>query len=744
MTAQGRKSLISFAPAHPRRGSNRSVAAVAAVLLALLLACLTAQPAAAAGGCANEAIRAEQGAAALALPDCRAYELVSPGSTPLADSTGAVRFGVRAADDGNAMAYFSYYPYQGAQSSGWFFRARRGAAGWSLEAMSPQVLPGAATKVICEATELNYSEDLSASVLRIGRDIKQEFPGNSFCAQPEEKVVPDEPRGFANLLRRAAPGAPYELVNLTPPETSAANAQFQDASDDLSRIVFGEEAQLTPGAPLGYNLYMWLDGALRLVSFLPDGTPVRGDLTGATQHRVASGPDPEVGGTYTGTAPITNAVSSDGERVFFYANGNLYLRENAGRPPTAAGPCSELEPENACTLQVDSSRGPGNSGGGVFQYASADGRRVFFTAESQLTFPSSAAAGKPALYEYDVEARTIVDRTRGGTGAADVRGFSGAAEDASRLYFVAKGALTGAQENDRDEVAQSGQPNLYLLEDGALTFVATLDPTSDRSAWSYELTPEAGEAPEFSAGSTWATRTSPDGRYFAFNSTRGLTGGPDGTRQVFLYDAVSGTLSCASCLPGGGAPSGPSEIPPPISTTEAEAPGYLPRSLTDQGQLFFTTTQSLLPADSDGAADVYENRLGELRLISDGASAGPSFFFDASVGGGDVFFATSDALVRSDTDNALTLYDARVGGGFAEPPVPAPPCTVGESCRSAGSGAPPTGTLTTPFHTGPGNVARAKGCKRGKVKRKGRCVKKNNQKKQGSKKQRGDKRGTSR
>lgn len=717
--------------------SDRGVAFVVAVLGVLALACAKAPIVAA--SCANEAIRADQGAGALALPECRAYELVSPGSTPLADSTGDVRFGVKAADDGNAMAYFSYYPFPGAPSSGWFFRARRGGGGWSLEGMSPQVLPGAAEKVICEATELNYSQDLFTSVLRIGREIQEEYPGDSFCARPEEEVVAGEPLGFANLLRRGAPGAPYELVNLTPPSAAPANAQFQDASDDLSHIVFGEEAQLTPEAPAGYNLYLWVAGALRLVSFLPAGTPVRGDLAGATQHLDAT--VGTVGGTYTGTAPFTNAVSSDGERVFFYANGNLYLRENAGQQPTAAGPCSEAEPDRACTLQIDVSRGAGNSGGGVFQYASADGGRVFFTAESQLTFPSSAAAGKPALYEYDVGSRALADRTLGGAAGADVRGFSGAAEDGSRLYFVAKGALTGLEENAQGEVAQSGQPNLYLLEEGAVTFIATLDPASDRSAWGFELTPEDEAAPTGGA-STLATRTSPDGRYFAFNSVRGLSGGPAGTGQIFIYDAGSGALSCASCPPGGGAPPGPSALPPPISTTEAEAPGYLPRGLTDQGQLFFTTTQALLAADTDGVADVYEHRQGELRLISAGAGGGPSIFFDASVGGGNVFFATTDALVRSDTDNALNLYDARIGGGFAEPPAPAPPCASGETCRSAGSGAPAAGTPTTLSHTGAGNVIPRKGCKHGKVKRNGRCVKKNNHRKH--KKHRGEKKGAHR
>lgn len=695
------------------------------VITALLVLMPPPAPASAAT-CPNEAIRAEQGAAALALPECRAYELVSSGSTPLVGRSGEVAVGVRASDSGAAIAYFSPYPFSGSTSSGMYFRAMRGPAGWSLEAMSPQLLPGPSLSLTCEPA-LDYSEDLSASVLTIGREIKQEQPESPPCGQPQNELVPGEPRGFTNLLLRRTPSAPLELVNVTPAPTSPANAQFQDGSSDLSHIVFGEEAQLTPEAPPGYDLYEWFESALRLVTFLPDGSPVRGDLGGATRHAnpplVPGGERVLEGGTLHGTAGMTNAVSSNGERVFFYANGNLYMRENAAQPPTTSGECDEEEPKRGCTVELDASRGLGKSGGGIFQYASADGSRVFFTAESKLSFPSSAEPGKPELYEYDVAEEELTDLTPGATEGANVRGFSGASADGSRVYFVALGALTGGQQNEQGDVAQAKQPNLYLAQEGTLTFIATLDPSSDRLAWNYELTPQPSGAPTGESGNL-ATRTSPDGRYFAFNSVRGLTGGPTGTAQIFLFDAETGTLSCASCLPGGGAPPGPSQIPVPVSGTQAESPAYMPRSLTDHGQLFFTTNQALLPGDSDGLADVYEYREGELRLISDGTGAAPSFFFDASEGGGDVFFGTADPLVRADTDNVLNLYDARVGGGFAEPPAPAPPCSAGDSCRGPGPGAPSNGAPATPGQTGAGNAVPPKLCKRGKVRRHGRCVKK--------------------
>ena len=53
---------------------------------------------------------------------------------------------------------------------------------------------------------------------------------------------------------------------------------------------------------------------------------------------------------------------------------------------------------------------------------------------------------------------------------------------------------------------------------------------------------------------------------------------------------------------------------------------------------------------------------------------------DASVSGNDVFIATGDQLVGSDTDSREDVYDVKVGGGFPIS-VPALVCTEAESCK---------------------------------------------------------------
>ena len=53
-------------------------------------------------------------------------------------------------------------------------------------------------------------------------------------------------------------------------------------------------------------------------------------------------------------------------------------------------------------------------------------------------------------------------------------------------------------------------------------------------------------------------------------------------------------------------------------------------------------------------------------------------FIDASADGTDVFFLADDSLVSSDP-GSVDVYDARIGGGFPDPPVPMP--CVGDACQ---------------------------------------------------------------
>ena len=105
------------------------------------------------------------------------------------------------------------------------------------------------------------------------------------CNPEGRQVVSGEPVGYENLLVRDNATGTYQLVNVTPPGVTPADAHFQAASADLSHVIFTETSPLAEGARYGVeNLYEWDEGALRLVSVLPDGTAVPGSLAATSGY----------------------------------------------------------------------------------------------------------------------------------------------------------------------------------------------------------------------------------------------------------------------------------------------------------------------------------------------------------------------------------------------------------------------------------------------------------------------------
>jgi hypothetical protein len=711
-----------------------SVSANAAVLL-------TPSPARAEESCSNAALRTGPSAA---LPDCRAYELVSPvGLEPdVHDDNDLAPEGYAASITGDRIAWYSREGAPaGSSSYGPYFLSRRGSGGWSSEDVVPP--QSTASGLICYPS-IVYSPDLSKGVLQDGWNWGEGYPSykdnadSENCSHDEPALVQGEPRGAQNVFLRDSATASYQLVNVTSAGVPPRDAWFQDGSADFSHLVFTDPLALTPEAPappgaalpppgggmgagfaVGEDLYEWANGVVRLVSILPGGDAAWGLLANGNES-----------GSRKDSAVFTHAVSADGERVFFYAEGeishetyvgggNLFLREHAAQPrlDECAGP------SKACTVQVDAAQGGPESGAGRFQWASADGSKAFLTDERKLTKDSKAEVGKPDLYEYDLArppGERLVDLTGGSSEPASVQGLSGVSDDGSYVYFVAEADLSGVQENSQGGEAQAGKPNLYLLHAGAITFIARLN--------AFEEDPQEADAhgdfcdwdsfTSVEIDNCMSARVSPDGAFVAFNSLRELTGYKNvveatGLRdnEIFLYDAAHNTLTCASCDPTGAPPTAarpgdPLIVPPSRDEQWFYTPGYLTRQLSEDGRVFFSTQNRLLPADENGVRDVYEYEGGRLSLISSGKSAAFSRLRDASPSGDDVFFTTTDGLVGGDSDNRMSLYDARVGGGFAEPPPPSPTCDEQERpCRGALSEASPSSSPLSASFTGPGNLS---------------------------------------
>src|ERR1022692_283853 len=686
----------------------RRLISAAAASLSLFAGCaLVAAPAALAAeeGCPNEAIRAGQDATGL--PECRAWELVTPALkdniepnfsivTPAVQLTSSSGF--IASNTGGRMAWTaeenlsSAGEVTGAETVGAEYLATRGPDGWSSEDVIPK--QSVENGLLCNYVNTGvagYTSDRSKAILadgagQDGRGVGS--AGGSYCGHNEPSLVPEEPEGFQNLFVRDDNLLSYQLVDHTSGGVAPENAWFFAGSADYSHLVFNENAPLTKDAPSHFvlnfygneivwnDLYEWSAGAVHLVSYLPDGTAVYGTLPWTTW-----GDDASIDETIAepNASQFTHTVSADGSRIFFQAEGNLYVRE-----------------DGTTTVQVDASQGSGPGGGGTFVSASADGSKVFFTDDASAGLTASTVAGSGVnLYEYEVpvqdgKAGTLTDLTAGPN--ARVLGVTAASEDGSYVYFVAEGKLSDG--------ATAGKPNLYVSHAGVTTFIVILEggPIGDRNQ------EEGARNCDWYANCLTA-RVSPNGLYLAFSSSAGLTGydtnpiEPRACRflveeparpcdEVYLYDAGANRLSCASCNPTNAPPVGNAFIreptEPSIGSTLTQT--YLSRNVTDSGQVFFDTPDALVPHDNNGVEDVYMYKEGHARLISSGTQAGPSYFLDASENGSEVFFTTLSQLVRRDTDQSYDIYDARVDGGFAEQGDQ--PACGDEGCRGLASNPP--------------------------------------------------------
>jgi hypothetical protein len=741
------------------------------------------------------------------LPDGRVYELVSDTGTNHGEvyvpgglvATGLDLGGIHgittelpfeaAEGEGEAVSYLGDPPARGGDSNvgvggGNQYVARRSpAGGWAYVDLNA---PGYGSDYV------SLAEDLSVGVL-----------STSELVRTYEGLPAEAQEGYANLYRRSIGwqsnmtgssesllGSFEPLITAKPPceppefgaiENNALRGKAlfgggnsgSGAAPVYSHLLFEVNAALssTPRASgpadcgVENDLYDWVAGRLRLVNVLPEG--------GAQANATFGRQGPYTNGYFS--PETSNVISSDGSRIYWsaveaVAVGSeyeerpkaLYVRENDTQPQSkiVGERCSE--PAKACTVQVDASGLPGTEkekeemgGSGAFWTASSNGSKVFFTDEKPLTAESTAEVGAPDLYEYDLEAadgERLSDLSvpvKPGVGA-DVQGVVGASEDGSYVYFVADGVLTEGKNVEGGEPVE-GQPNLYLRHAGRTTFVATLAVEDGDFTQG-----KAGNDGDWQADPGHRTaEVTPDGHSVVFMSRRSLAGydnvlGGTPLAEVFVYDAETGRLVCASCNPSGEGPTGniypefakfvPGELGVgsakvwgsfvPVSDSLAD---YQPRVVSDDGgRVFFDSVEPLVPGATNGFLNVYEwergglGSCGEVRgcvfLLSGGQSSENSYLVDASANGEEVFFVSRAQLVKGVPGGFDELYDARVGGVVA---------LEGQRCSGTGcQGVPPAapGFVTPPsvMFSGVGNFpppSVAAVCRKGSKLRSGKCVK---------------------
>jgi len=467
-------------------------------------------------------------------------------------------------------------------------------------------------------------------------------------------------------------GEPEPFAPISEGPYVEGRALVEGASANLDTVVVstwckpGVSRCLEGQDPNTLGLEEWRGGELRRVDVKSDGSPVSacGAILGQGER-----------GTH-------NAVSADGSKIFFnapdpQASGagcwggrgstinppELYMRLDGEKTVEVSAPAGGFTPTRP--LQV-----------AVYVGASADGSKVFFMSESELT-KDGEGIDDPELYEYDTETETLTRISHGESGDAvgDVHAVPAISADGSAVYFMAGGKLTKAP------APPGGLLDLYRYDTvtGVTSFVATVEPGDYPGDLTGHWWEWPAEEVAFAPQANWYA--TPDGRFLLFGSKKSLTGydtkpapgaacpnihnsqsGIDVCTELYRYDASSGSLICVSCDPSGAAPVSNAEFA--RSGVPQNPQGGVPRGISDDGSyVFFDSADPLVPQATNGKLNVYEWREGKLGLISPGSDAYSSFFLDSSPDGSNVFFGTHAQLSPRDTDSAGDLYDARVGGG---------------------------------------------------------------------------------
>jgi len=602
-----------------------------AILLGLCWACAWGcglRVEAASAACPNEEFRT--GASAL-LPDCRAYELVTPPS-----GTGRVY-------TLDSEAPFSMFPTSllGPSADSAVFLIKGGAL--------PELPEGTGTKDA-------YMAVRTASGWKVDRRLsptgaQSVFPASGGISADHQYTFMAATGGSIGEFRGSLaedgtatylgdPDGSFELVGMGSLGTELrAHGRF--ISEGGEHVIFttgyGEWCSfascpansLEPNAPPTGTTAVYdrgANGPTKVVSLLPGDVPL------------AAGEDAKYQGT-----------SADGTVVAFKVAETLYLRVDNSEtklvttdPTTFAG----ITQNGDALFYV--------SGGDVHKFSTATGatQAVTTTSNAELVNISS---------------------------------------DGSHVYFISETALPGT-------AATPGSPNMYVWtsSDQATRFVATVLPADLEglpalTTWtSHVVQPNRnfGQGPGANS-----SRTTPDGGVIVFESRAQLTSYENaGFVEIYRYDSGSEEIACVSCNPTAEPATGNARLEAlEYFLTEFGGESIVVNNLSeDGGRVFFETKESLVGRDTDEVNDIYEwqtiGGLPQLSLISSGQSVfysnevplqfqEPNVIFGISPDGSDVLFKTGDQLLPTGGAGGVdALYNARIGGGFAEP---IDPCAQG-------------------------------------------------------------------
>jgi hypothetical protein len=570
---------------------------------------------ASAESCSNEQLRVENNSTAL--PDCRAYELVSPGAPAAGvkfDPFSSASFGLtEISPDGNRALFTSFSGFAGAPGAIYNgYQSERDPSGvWRPTSITPGL--GEYATVASNAAPFDASDDLSTTIL--------------FTTAALDPLDTEPPASageeYYDLYDRTPDGAIHWISrdNSGSPQGEVVAPSYVGRSADASHIVFHTTAHLVapavgPSQMGGGNLYDRTDGHTYLVGI---------NDSGALTSQCGAG-----------TPLVYPSVASYGSAVAFVSPDPS--GEGAYDPSCSEPSRIYVRIDNQMTIDVSQSQrtvpDPGSPAGASFEGITRDGQHVFFTSTDRLTNEATVGGG---LYEFDISSRTLREVVADSEAKIQFRSVYAskqnefgllASNDGSRVYLTSRKQLTP------DAPAGEGD---YLLDGGSIKYVGPPAGSSGRG-------PMASE----------------DGSTLAFVSSEQLTSyDNEGYAEVYVYHADAAGVICVSCRADGRPPTGNASL-------ETAVPPGPPSNVSADGErVFFQSPDPLTSGDSNDALDVYEYEDGEQHLISSGRAPTESYFAGASASGDDVLFSTASSLTSADANTSVDLYDARVDGGSA-------------------------------------------------------------------------------
>jgi hypothetical protein len=363
-------------------------------------------------------------------------------------------------------------------------------------------------------------------------------------------------------------------------------------------------------------------------------------------------------------------VSEDGKAVFFSTDESLvaadedqardvYVRLGSG------GTVLVSRPDPSCPT---ANCGNANAGAS-FLGASADGNRVFFSTDEQLTSDDTDASFD--IYERTLSPAATELVSRSATGCVGTCGngikpsiFEGVSADGNRVTFSTDESLAL---EDGDQLEDVYQRDLGTAKTALVSTPGTRQ-----------------------CDAVYRGASSTGGRVFFQTSEQIGLGDHDEEADVYAWSGTSATLVSAGDLSCVG-PCGQGAQP----TT------YVGAS-QDGRRVFLATSEALTGTDTDAATDIYVRDLlaGTIELVSVPGTCAPgldcdAFYQGSSASGNRVFFQSGERAAAGDTDSATDVFVRDLGLGttaLVSAPVAGCPAGCGNGAMdSRFAGATPDG-----------------------------------------------------